>query len=99
MGMSVEASKAIVIDEKRLISELKTLSRITDCEQDPAKPDDVAVTRVVFSENDMKARAWLKDLAADAGLKVREDAVGNTFIRLEGSQPELPAVGTGSHTD
>ncbi|HXB61548.1 MAG TPA: M20 family metallo-hydrolase [Acidobacteriaceae bacterium] len=97
--MSVEVSNAIAIDAARLLAELKTLSRITDCEQDPAKPEDVAVTRVVFSENDMKARAWLKGLAKDAGLKVREDAVGNTFIRLEGSHPELPAVGTGSHTD
>jgi N-carbamoyl-L-amino-acid hydrolase len=90
---------AIAIDAARLMAELKTLSRITDCEQDPAKPEDVAVTRVVFSENDMKARTWLKGLAKDAGLKVREDAVGNIFIRLEGSQPDLPAVGTGSHTD
>jgi len=97
--MAVEVSSAIAIDAARLIDELKTLSRITDCEQDPAKPEDVAVTRVVFSEQDMKARAWLKGLAADAGLIVRDDAVGNIFIRLEGSQPELAAVGTGSHTD
>jgi ureidoglycolate amidohydrolase len=97
--MAVEVGSAIAINAARLMAELKALSRITDCEQDPAKPEDVAVTRVVFSENDMKARAWLKGLAADAGLKVREDAVGNIFIRLEGAQPELPAVGTGSHTD
>jgi N-carbamoyl-L-amino-acid hydrolase len=97
--MAVDVGSAIAIDAARLMDELKTLSRITDCEQNPEKPEDVAVTRVVFSENDMKARAWLKGLAADAGLKVREDAVGNTFIRLEGAQPNLPAVGTGSHTD
>ena len=97
--MAVETIKSIAIDEARLLGELKTLSRITDCEQDPAKPEDVAVTRVVFSENDRKARAWLKKTATDAGLRVREDAVGNTFIRLEGTEPELPVVGTGSHTD
>jgi N-carbamoyl-L-amino-acid hydrolase len=97
--MAVEVGSAIAIDAVRLLAELRTLSRITDCEQDPAKPEDVAVTRVVFSENDRKARTWLKGLAKDAGLLVREDAVGNTFIRLEGLQPELPAVGTGSHTD
>jgi N-carbamoyl-L-amino-acid hydrolase len=97
--MAVEVSNAIAIDAARLLDELKALSRITDCEQDPAKPEDVAVTRVVFSEQDMKARAWLKKLAADAGLTVRDDAVGNIFIRLEGTQPELAAVGTGSHTD
>jgi N-carbamoyl-L-amino-acid hydrolase len=30
---------------------------------------------------------------------VREDAVGNTFMRWEGSQPSLAAVATGSHID
>ena len=31
--------------------------------------------------------------------RVREDAVGNTFIRWEGTEPALPAVATGSHID
>lgn len=32
--MAVEVSSAIAIDAARLTAELKTLSRITDCEQD-----------------------------------------------------------------
>ncbi|KAI7742298.1 hypothetical protein M8C21_028652 [Ambrosia artemisiifolia] len=34
-----------------------------------------------------------------AGLSVREDAVGNIFGRWEGSEPDAPAVSTGSHID
>ena len=34
-----------------------------------------------------------------AGLKVREDAVGNIFGRWDGDEPELAAVATGSHID
>src|SRR6201999_1934111 len=30
---------------------------------------------------------------------IREDAVGNTFARWQGSRPDLPAVATGSHID
>src|SRR5205807_2382559 len=30
---------------------------------------------------------------------VREDPIGNLFARWIGGDPELPAVGTGSHTD
>ena len=30
---------------------------------------------------------------------MREDAVGNTFARWEGSEPDLAPVGTGSHID
>jgi len=35
----------------------------------------------------------------DVGLEVREDAIGNIFGRWEGTDPSLPAVGSGSHTD
>jgi ureidoglycolate amidohydrolase len=86
----------IQIDEHRLLDELKTLARFTN-----AEPSDegTAVSRVVFSPDDLRARAWLKDLATSEGLQVHEDAVGNTFMRWPGAEPELPAVATGSHTD
>lgn len=58
-----------------------------------------AVTRVIFSAEDLKAREWLAARAKEAGFHVRQDPVGNVFIRWEGSEPCLPAVATGSHTD
>jgi N-carbamoyl-L-amino-acid hydrolase len=57
------------------------------------------VTRVVFTEQDLRARAWLKERCSDAGLTIREDAVGNTFFRWEGPRSDLPPVATGSHID
>jgi ureidoglycolate amidohydrolase len=86
----------IQIDESRLLDELQTLATFTSVEQ-PA--EGTAVTRIVFSPDDLRARAWLKDLASKEGFTLREDAIGNTFIRLTGSDPSLPAVGTGSHID
>src|SRR5271167_3085114 len=80
------------IDSARLTSELDTLAMFSAA---PAP----AVTRVVFSEQDMQARSWFKELCQAAGLLTREDAVGNTFARWVGTEPELPAVGTGSHID
>ena len=58
-----------------------------------------AVTRIVFTPDDLRARTWLKQLAQAEGLSIREDAVGNTFFRWTGSEPGLPAVATGSHID
>src|ERR1700744_4383716 len=58
-----------------------------------------AVTRVLFSEADLRARRFVKKLCRDAGLSLREDAVGNIFARWEGSDNNLPAVATGSHID
>ncbi|NYF79409.1 M20 family metallo-hydrolase [Granulicella arctica] len=86
----------IQIDEARLIGELKTLAGFTNVEP---STEGTAVTRVVFTEDDLRARAWLKQRAADAGFAIREDAVGNSFFRWTGLEPQLPAVGTGSHID
>src|SRR5437899_3036790 len=86
------AHMTITIDTANLIHELDQLATFSDV-------PSPAVTRIVFSEQDLRARAWLKTLYAKAGLEVREDAVGNTFARWTGSVPELAAVGTGSHTD
>jgi len=80
------------IDSRRLQSELETLAGFSD-----APPP--AVTRVVFSEQDRRAREYVKGLCRDSGLRVREDAVGNTFARWEGADPNLAAIGTGSHID
>src|ERR1700722_154912 len=86
----------IKIDAARLRSELDTLATFTHAEP---IANGTAVTRIVFSDDDLRAREWLKSLAADEGFAVREDAVGNTFIRWAGTEPELPAVATGSHVD
>ncbi len=92
----------LTIDQTRLLAELHHLATLTDC---PASTDAslpqpaTAVTRLVFTARDLQARAWLTGLAEAAGFGVRVDAIGNTFIRWEGSDPSLPAVATGSHTD
>jgi ureidoglycolate amidohydrolase len=82
----------VKVDQTQLLEELDTLAAFSDV---PAP----AVTRVVFSPVDLQARAYMKGLFTAAGLVVREDAVGNTFARWIGSEPDLPAVATGSHID
>ena len=86
----------IQIDQQRLSYELEELASFTHAE--PVATGR-AVTRIVFTEYDLKARAWLKALAAEEKFETREDAVGNTFIRWVGLEPELAAIGTGSHID
>jgi len=80
------------INQEQLLTELETLATFSDA----PRP---AVTRVVFSPSDLEARTYIKGLCRAAGLVVREDAVGNTFARWMGREPQLPAVGTGSHID
>ncbi len=82
----------ITVDLSRLLSELETLASFSDA---PAP----AVTRVVFSAQDLAARTYLRKLFSEAALEVRTDAVGNTFARWTGTDPSLAPVATGSHTD
>src|SRR5690348_7679983 len=80
------------IDGGRLERELDELAGIS------AAPPPV-VTRVLFSEADLRARAQVKELCRQAGLVLREDAVGNIFARWPGRDAALAPVATGSHID
>ena len=89
---NIMQNRTLSIDTHRLIHEISTLACISEAEPP-------VVTRIVFSEADIRARAYIKQLAQEAGLTIREDAVGNTFLRWTGTEPDLPAVATGSHID
>ena len=80
------------VNRDRLSAEIEELASISD-----AVPP--AVTRIVFTPTDLKARGWLVSLCDKAGLSVRQDAIGNIFVRWTGFESNAPAVGTGSHID
>jgi ureidoglycolate amidohydrolase len=76
----------------RLMGDLETLASFSD-------DTPPGISRLVFADADQRSRVWLKSRCSEAGLVVREDAVGNMFARWVGARPELPAIGTGSHID
>lgn len=80
------------VDRPRLTRQIGSLA---ECSDAPAP----AVTRVVYTPTDLAARTYLKEQAAEAGLAVREDGIGNTFFRWDGTEADLPPVATGSHID
>ena len=80
------------IDSARLQEQIDGLASISEA---PAP----VVTRVLFSEADLKARAFVKNLCRELDLSLREDAVGNIFARWPGLNPFLASVATGSHID
>ena len=80
------------VSAERVCGQLDELAAISDA---PAP----AVTRVLFTPTDLRGRAFIKQLMEDTGLAFRVDAAGNLFGRWIGSEPNLPAVATGSHCD
>jgi N-carbamoyl-L-amino-acid hydrolase len=80
------------IDGARLQREIDQLSFISE------QPAPV-VTRVLFSEADLKGREFVKNLFTEARLSLRQDALGNIFARWPGLDHSARAVATGSHID
>ncbi len=83
---------SLTIDQERLQSEIDELALISDAEPP-------AVTRIVFTAKDLEARGWLRKKCREAGLTIRQDAIGNTFFRWTGRDSNAAAVATGSHID
>jgi N-carbamoyl-L-amino-acid hydrolase len=59
----------------------------------------LGMQRVAFSPEDVTGREYVISLMQKAGMETRIDPAGNIIGRLEGSEPGLPAIGMGSHTD
>jgi ureidoglycolate amidohydrolase len=76
--MTMRSMKSLAIDSTRLQRWIDELAAISE-----ATPP--VVTRVLFSEADLAARAWVKQRFAEEGLAIREDAVGNIFARWQGT--------------
>ncbi|PIN06021.1 ureidoglycolate amidohydrolase [Handroanthus impetiginosus] len=87
-----DSFSSLSVDADNLQKQIDELSSFSDT---PAP----SVTRVLYSEKDVLARRYIKNLMAISGLSVREDDVGNIFGRWDGYEPELPPVSTGSHID
>ncbi|CAB4261677.1 unnamed protein product [Prunus armeniaca] len=83
---------SLSVDTRSLQKQIDELSTFSDT---PAP----SVTRILYSDKDVLARRFIKNLMGLSGLSVREDAIGNIFGRWEGYNPDLSAVGTGSHID
>lgn len=94
--LSLASSALSTTDHKeigtRVTAQLKHLATFTD---DP----NPAVTRLIWTPNDLKARDYVKSLMKDAGLTISQDLLGNIYGTLEGADPKGPAIGTGSHID
>ena len=90
MSTSMPAG-SLSINASRLNDNLSALGRIGQT--------DEGMQRVAFSAFDIAGRDYVIELMQSAGLSVRIDAAGNIIGRIEGTDPSLPAIVLGSHTD
>lgn len=81
-----------MVDGERLWRRISQLGKI-------GRREGGGVTRLSFSEEERAAKDLVTSYMEEAGLSVREDAVGNLIGRREGKNPEAPVVLIGSHVD
>lgn len=63
------------------------------------KKEDGTFTRMAYSPEDVKGRETFMNYFRKLGIEPRVDEAGNIHARLEGEDPTLPAIMTGSHLD
>ncbi|RKD76222.1 allantoate deiminase [Sinobaca qinghaiensis] len=80
------------ISGERLASRLHALSEIGLTESGGSR-------RLGFSKEERQAKDLVISWMKKADLAVSEDSAGNVFGRLEGREPDLPALLSGSHVD
>ena len=90
MSTSMPAG-SLGINASRLNDNLDALGRIGHTGE--------GMQRVAFSAFDIAGRNYVIELMQSVGLSVRIDAAGNIIGRIEGTDPSLPAIVLGSHTD
>jgi hydantoinase/carbamoylase family amidase len=82
----------LTVNLERLMADLEAFAAIG------ADPEG-GITRLAYSEDDLRARQLFRDKVAAIGLSVRIDAVGNVFARRPGRENSLAPVAMGSHLD
>jgi N-carbamoyl-L-amino-acid hydrolase len=80
------------IDRDRLWQSLMTMAKIGGTEKG-------GVCRIALTDLDRQGRDLFVQWCREAGCTVEVDRMGNIFARRPGRNPNLPAIGTGSHLD
>lgn len=82
----------MLAEEAKIKEVLETMAGFSD-------GNGAGTTRVAYSPSLVKACEYMAGKMKEAGLDVHIDAVGNVIGRYEGTDPDAPAIITGSHMD
>ena len=88
----MQTTEDVSISIDRLKEDLRELSEI-------GRSEDGGVYRMAFTKADMEGKDWLERKMQDAGLATRRDGACNVIGRIEGKDPDAPALVIGSHID
>lgn len=82
------------VDARRIQAHLSRFATYTD-----SADDTDGVTRLAYTATERRAHDHFAAFMRGLGLEVHTDAAGNTIAELAGTDPQAPALATGSHLD
>ena len=80
-----------MIQKERLQKDFAAMAQLTGLGE--------GINRLAFTDTDWEGRQYIIDRMADAGLDVEIDGFGNVIGYKVGTNPDLPIIMVGSHTD
>ena len=80
-----------MIQKERLQKDFDAMAQLTGLGE--------GINRLAFTDADWEGRQYIIDCMTDAGLDVEIDGFGNVIGYKVGTNPDLPVVMVGSHTD
>ena len=80
-----------MIQKERLQKDFDAMARLTGLGE--------GINRLAFTDADWEGRQYIIDRMTDAGLDVEIDGFGNVIGYKVGTNPDLPIIMVGSHTD
>lgn len=92
MAEDINVLRDLRVRGDRLCDSLLSLAQI-------GKTAKGGVCRLALTDLDKQGRQWVIDKAMSLGLSITTDQIGNTFMRRQGSNPQLAPIMTGSHID
>jgi beta-ureidopropionase / N-carbamoyl-L-amino-acid hydrolase len=85
-------SASALVSQERLWTRLMAMAEI-------GRVGATGVNRAAFSAEDIEARRLLVNWGRALGMTASHDAIGNLFLRLQGTDANAPALLAGSHLD
>lgn len=86
-----DMNQTLNIDGFHLLGRIDALAKISS--------QSDGLTRMVMTKEHRRANDLVATWMREAGMSVREDAIGNVIGRFEGKAPDAPALMVGSHLD
>ena len=80
------------LDGDQLMADIEALSKI-------GRSENGELHRLAYSPADREGREWVESQMRQLHMDVRQDSAGSTIGLYLGTEPDLPPIAIGSHTD